>query len=178
MTVTKKKGYHKAYRRKQKEKRETAVFVSYMVGEATRRGMPMHVRESEYHALLQGGADMSLFIERVGPGAMPTYHDLPINYTTSNSYTRRKVRLQYIALQRNKCCYCGHPFSNEQPTDMVDRIRPYYKALLAVAFQPLDSPIERLFTHPIHLHHSHSNGETIGAVHAVCNYILLAEHNQ
>lgn len=34
------------------------------------------------------------------------------------------------------------------------------------------------FDRPVHLHHSHDTGLTIGAVHAVCNAVLWIYHRE
>lgn len=83
--------------------------------------------------------------------------ELPVNYDKITKYMRRKARLQYVELQGGKCKHCG----NDLEGDPIDKV--------------LNSPINlKLFppgmlNYPVHLHHDHSTGMTIGAVHARCN---------
>ena len=37
---------------------------------------------------------------------------------------------------------------------------------------------ESFFKYPVHLHHSHDTGKTIGAVHAYCNAVLWEYYGQ
>ena len=37
---------------------------------------------------------------------------------------------------------------------------------------------ENFFKYPVHLHHSHYTGMTIGAVHANCNAVLWQYHGE
>ena len=92
--------------------------------------------------------------------------ELPVNYTKLTRAQRREVRLQYITRQSNKYQHCDEPLdgppSGEVQTTWVNRrLFP-----------------EGFFDHPIHLHHSHRTGMTIGAVHARCNAVLWQFHGE
>lgn len=85
---------------------------------------------------------------------------LPINYSTSSFKVRRMAREQYIVDQEGLCCYCKAPLSGP-PEDSVAS-----KRIKERLYPP------NFFKHPIHLHHSHVSGMTIGAVHCHCNAVL------
>jgi len=85
--------------------------------------------------------------------------ELPANYSKLNSYQRRDVRLRYMALQENKCCYCN-TLLTKNPS-LVVLSKPINKDLFPKNF----------FSYPIHLHHHHDTDLTIGALHAYCNAV-------
>lgn len=91
---------------------------------------------------------------------------LPINYNSLSPVKRRIVREAYIELQEGKCCYCGADLGGP-PTDSVTQ-----KHIFDKLFPP------NFFKHPVHLHHDHDTGMTIGAVHAKCNAVLWQYHGQ
>lgn len=92
--------------------------------------------------------------------------ELPIDYTKLTQPQRREVRLQYITRQSNKCQHCGEPLDGP-PSGEVQVARVNH-----TLFPP------SFFNHPIHLHHSHRTGMTIGAVHARCNAVLWQFHGE
>ena len=69
---------------------------------------------------------------------------LPALYDSLKDKQIARVREEYRRLQKDKCWYCGRTLQ-----------RNMY-------------PVK----HPVHLHHSHTTGLTIGAVHEYCNMIL------
>lgn len=79
---------------------------------------------------------------------------LPVMYAELTPYQRKLVRLQYIKEQGNLCKHCNG--SLDLPSTVV---LPIAHTLFPLGF----------FKNPIHLHHCHKTGLTIGAVHAVCN---------
>ncbi len=85
---------------------------------------------------------------------------LPANYDGLNYTEKRLVREEYIKRQDGNCHYCGNPLFGNPATRVanidVDR------SLFPVNF----------FKYPIHLHHNHDTGMTIGAVHHYCNAVL------
>jgi hypothetical protein len=85
---------------------------------------------------------------------------LPINYRDSDFITRRLAREQYIEEQNGLCAFCGEPLV-ENPSDKVFYARINW-FLFPTNFQK----------YPIHLHHSHDTGLTIGAIHMRCNAYL------
>lgn len=85
---------------------------------------------------------------------------LPDHYPSASSARRRLVREQYQDLQENRCYHCDAPLSCEPPEEMTK---------LNVNEQLFP---KNFFDYPVHLHHDHNTGMTIGAVHAWCNAVL------
>lgn len=85
---------------------------------------------------------------------------LPVNYDATAPSKRRLVRIEYVKQQLGKCQHCGELLFF-QPTQKV--LDAYIKESL---FPP------GFFNNPVHLHHDHLTGMTIGAVHARCNAYL------
>lgn len=92
--------------------------------------------------------------------------NLPVDYTKLSQYKRKQVREEYIKQQNGLCSHCGMPLS-EQPDNGI-LVMPVDKTLFPIGF----------FKNPIHLHHSHETGMTIGAVHAYCNAVLWQYHGE
>lgn len=86
--------------------------------------------------------------------------ELPVNYDTLTPEERRAVREEYILRQDGKCAHCGEPLTGK-PSRLVQR-----KWINESLFP------RNFFKWPVHLHHSHDTGMTIGAVHARCNAFL------
>lgn len=84
----------------------------------------------------------------------------PVNYDTLTRQERREVRMNYIKHQGGMCHYCAMPL-DEAPANEVEG-----------AWINRDIFPKGFFDHPIHLHHDHRTGMTIGAVHARCNAYL------
>lgn len=84
-------------------------------------------------------------------------YKLPVNYNKLKVHEKRAVRLQYIKEQDNKCCYCHLPLneiaSYEIESSWIDW------TLFPDNFREF----------PVHLHHDHITGMTIGATHMRCN---------
>lgn len=91
---------------------------------------------------------------------------LPVNYRKTSINKRRLVREEYIKIQNNLCYYCKSSLSENPPKSILNK--PIKRTLFP----------ENFFKFPIHLHHSHETGMTIGAVHAQCNAILWQYHNE
>jgi len=85
---------------------------------------------------------------------------LPTDYRLLTPPQRREVRLEYVHLQGGKCAHCGAPL-NGPPSPVV----------LALSVNPRLFP-DTFFKYPVHLHHCHKTGMTIGAVHNHCNAVL------
>ena len=85
---------------------------------------------------------------------------LPIDYTTLNYKDKKVVRQLYIEKQKGKCYHCGCLLSGP-PSKEVTTL-PINNALFPKGF----------FDYPVHLHHNHETGLTIGAVHCECNAVL------
>ena len=85
---------------------------------------------------------------------------LPISYKDSHWSVRKQARLQYVEQQLGKCWYCQNLLTSEP--------------VQAVLSKPIDHKLfpPGMFDYPVHLHHDHKSGMTIGAVHNKCNAIL------
>lgn len=92
--------------------------------------------------------------------------DLPVNYNEIHYTERRKVREEYVKRQGGNCCHCGAPLSGE-PTKEIKE-----KWVNRRLFPP------NFFKWPVHLHHNHDTGMTIGAVHNRCNAVLWQYHDE
>lgn len=92
--------------------------------------------------------------------------NLPVNYIELKPHERRAVREQYIREQEGNCHFCKAPLSGP-PADDVASLKVNAR-LFPVGF----------FRWPVHLHHSHDTGMTIGAVHNHCNAVLWQYHGE
>lgn len=92
--------------------------------------------------------------------------ELPINYNEAHYTVRREARNAYVELQDGKCCHCGADLTGK-PDEQI-RQMPVDKRLFPPNF----------FKWPIHLHHDHVTGMTIGAVHNYCNAVLWQYHGE
>ncbi len=86
--------------------------------------------------------------------------NLPVNYNEISVRDRALVRNQYVEIQDGKCSFC-HASLDEKPDSIINE----YPIDLGL-FPP------RMLKYPVHLHHNHSTGMTISAVHAYCNCVL------
>jgi hypothetical protein len=91
---------------------------------------------------------------------------LPINYTKAHWTVRKEARLQYIEEQEGLCWFCKQPLTKE-PSKEVSILRINERLFP-----------KNFFSFPIHLHHDHKTGLTIGAVHAKCNAVLWQYHGE
>ena len=85
---------------------------------------------------------------------------LPQRYDRLTQPERRAVRMEYVRQQDGKCHYCGNPLDGI-PAEKITS-KPIRWAVFPPNFQQW----------PVHLHHSHKTGLTIGAVHMRCNAYL------
>lgn len=85
---------------------------------------------------------------------------LPTHYESLNPKQKREVREKYIELQKGLCYHCNNPLDKEV-TDKEKELE-----ITPELYPP------NFFKYPVHLHHSHETGLTIGAVHNYCNAIL------
>lgn len=85
---------------------------------------------------------------------------LPVDYNKLDVKIRRQIREQYIRMQNSKCWYCGKSLFKPAKKELLNKY--INKSLFPKTF----------FDYPIHLHHDHTTGLTIGAVHCHCNAIL------
>lgn len=91
---------------------------------------------------------------------------LPVNYDELTPKQRREVREFYCQWQNWKCVHCNAHLLKD-PADFVQKLR-----------LDLDLFPQGFLKHPIHLHHDHKTGLTIGAVHAKCNGVLWQYHGE
>lgn len=84
---------------------------------------------------------------------------LPRFYPSMTTDERREARSEYSRLQGGDCWYCGHSLSEDSPLESC-----------AVNVRWHRFP-KNFLTWPVHLHHDHDTGLTIGAVHAYCNAV-------
>jgi hypothetical protein len=91
---------------------------------------------------------------------------LPANYELLTFPERRAVRNEYVRVQGGKCSHCGMPLDGP-PSEAIAR-KKINKRLFPESF----------FKWPVHLHHSHKTGMTIGAVHNTCNAVLWQYHGE
>jgi len=90
---------------------------------------------------------------------------LPVHYDKTHYTIRRFVREQYVEEQDGLCYHCGDPLEGEPSLEVR------HLEINSESF-----PEHSL--HPIHLHHCHKTGLTIGAVHAHCNAVLWQYHGE
>lgn len=92
---------------------------------------------------------------------------IPAYYDNLTFYERRMVREEYILLQKGLCYYCNCTLDSDAPLSLRERF-------------PLDQRRwgPEFLKHPIHLHHCHRSGLTLGATHAYCNAILAQYHGE
>lgn len=93
-------------------------------------------------------------------GLMMNKYTLPVDYRNLHWTERKEVRLQYIEEQDNKCYYCKNLLTD---TPTVEAVKHEINWKLFP---------EGFLNYPVHLHHNHDDGMTIGAVHSFCNAVL------
>ena len=84
--------------------------------------------------------------------------NLPQDYRKLSQQERREVRLQYMDEQNADCAYCEKCLYEEPVMD-----KPINWNLFPGG--------KDFLRYPVHLHHNHKTGMTIGAVHAYCNAV-------
>jgi len=92
--------------------------------------------------------------------------ELPVDYDKLKQWQRRLVRLEYIRLQNGKCYHCKKPLDG-----------PAAKKILKKKLNRKMFP-KGFLDWPVHLHHDHNTGLTIGAVHCYCNAVLWQYHGE
>jgi len=70
------------------------------------------------------------------------------------------VREEYARRQKGKCSYCSELLTSTPAKKTLNN--------------PVDEQLfpREFFRWPVHLHHNHDTGMTIGAVHNYCNAVL------
>jgi hypothetical protein len=89
-----------------------------------------------------------------------TYIKLPVDYTKLRSYQKKFIREEYIKVQNGLCAFCKEPLNGPAIKEVTSK--PINKKLFPAGF----------FNAPVHLHHDHDTGMTIGAIHSHCNAYL------
>ena len=92
--------------------------------------------------------------------------ELPQRYDKLHWTERKSVREEYVRKQDGKCSHCGEPLYGP-PAQKVAKLR-VNKRMFPKSF----------FKWPVHLHHCHKTGWTIGAVHNHCNAVLWQYHGE
>lgn len=92
--------------------------------------------------------------------------ELPIDYTKLAPKERRLVREEYVRLQEGNCAHCGKLLIESAADDVMS------KPIKTWLFPP------NFFKWPVHLHHCHDTGMTIGAVHCRFNAVLWQYHGK
>lgn len=90
----------------------------------------------------------------------------PQDYEVLTQPERAQLRGRYVAEQGGNCHHCGASLDGP-PTREITSKRIDWRR-----FPP------NFTRHPVHLHHSHDTGMTIGAVHALCNAVLWQYHGE
>jgi hypothetical protein len=92
---------------------------------------------------------------------------IPAYYDNLTWYERRLVREEYIVLQKGLCWACAQTLLHDVPDEVKERF-------------PLDPRRwgPEFLKHPVHLHHDHRSGLTVGATHAYCNAILAQYYGE
>lgn len=92
-------------------------------------------------------------------GALRYKLELPTKYSSLSGERLAVVKEAYICLQRERCWLCGGNLY-ELPNHVVDNPN-----LIGLCSSQLAEQ------HPLHLHHNHDTGLTLGVAHAECNII-------
>lgn len=92
--------------------------------------------------------------------------ELPVDYHKLHWSEKRTIREEYMRIQDGLCYHCKGPLNTHPPKEITDK--PVNKARFPEGF----------FDWPVHLHHNHTTGLTIGAVHNYCNAVLWQYHGE
>lgn len=90
----------------------------------------------------------------------------PRLYRMMSQPERAALRREYIKEQGGRCYYCKAPLTEKPPSKV---------AKLKIDKRRFPSTF---FKFPVHLHHCHVSGFTLGAVHAHCNAVLWQYHGE
>ena len=85
---------------------------------------------------------------------------LPVNYNHLHWTEKKLVREEYSKLQHGDCYHCRMPLNGDPAKEVMEL--SIDKTLFPDGF----------FDYPVHLHHDHETGLTIGVVHNYCNAVL------
>lgn len=108
-------------------------------------------------------------LKRLASTKVRSYDDaIPVLYFSLNPARRALVRERYVEEQQGACWYCTCSLDGPPPPHILGMPIHWRK------FPGGDDFLK----HPVHLHHSHETGLTIGAVHAYCNAVLFDYHGE
>ena len=93
---------------------------------------------------------------------------LPVDYNQLTQSQRRQVRELYCKLQDWRCSHCGNNLMEGATKEIMAMPINYRLFPGGIGFLKF----------PIHLHHDHRTGLTIGAVHSRCNAVLWQYHGE
>ena len=110
-----------------------------------------------FDSVQSGDTKLFNFVEQANKGVKMK---LPVNYDNLTPKEKQEVREEYVRLQKGKCYHCGNPLYG--PPHETARNRKVKPKLYPKGF----------FNNPVHLHHNHNTGMTLGAVHCHCNAVL------
>ena len=96
----------------------------------------------------------------------PKIFTLPVTYDDLTPQEVREVREQYWLIQGGSCYYCGEPLGKKPSKKVLNKKITTH--LIPKSF----------FKYPVHLHHCHITGLTLGAVHNYCNAVLWQHHGE
>jgi len=91
---------------------------------------------------------------------------LPVDYTKLKPYEKKTIREEYVRIQNGLCAFCKNPLSGPATEKVMGKT--INNKLFPIGF----------FNAPIHLHHNHDTGMTIGAIHSRCNAYLWQYHGE
>ncbi len=86
----------------------------------------------------------------------------PQRYRDLNTDQRRKLRDEYVAYFGGRCLYCDGQL-DDKPHEFV------CQSADQIEWDNLPGSKEGFLKNPVHLHHDHKTGLTLGPVHALCN---------
>lgn len=93
---------------------------------------------------------------------------LPVKYDRLSHVKKRLVREEYVRIQNGLCWHCEEPLDGKPSKKVIKSCHYISKSLFP----------ENFFKYPVHLHHSHVTGLTIGATHCECNAVLWHYHGE
>lgn len=91
---------------------------------------------------------------------------LPVKYHNIPPKERWRVREEYIRVQEGLCQHCKEPLLGKASNEVMSK-------RINLKLFP-----KNFLDHPIHLHHCHKTGLTIGAIHCHCNAVLWQYHGE
>lgn len=94
---------------------------------------------------------------------------LPVNYDKLSPKQRREVRGEYVKIQGGRCYHCQGRLDVDPPSRVTQDPIEWWR---------FPGGREGFLRHPVHLHHNHDTGMTIGATHSFCNAWLFQYYGE